>query len=176
MITRILIPLLVVGAVALACGSRTHADATVKPTTKRMRMTGTPTLSAQTLTAPRADPAPEHVNAAPLKSVFVVRADARAINFALDLTNTTKKNVELSFPSGQEYDFAVLDVAGREVYRWSNERMFTQSIKNRLLDGGATMRIEERADKSLPNGSYTAVATLRSTNYPVQERVPFELR
>ena len=176
MITRILIPLLVVGAVALACGSRTHADATVKPNARRMRMTETPTLSAQTLTVQRAAPAPEHVSVSPLKSVFVVRADARAISFVLDLTNTTKKNVELSFPSGQEYDFVVVDIAGREVYRWSNERMFTQSIKNRLLDGGATMRIEERADKSLPNGSYVAVATLRSTNYPVQERVPFDLR
>ena len=176
MITRILIPLLLVGAVALACGSRTHADATVKPTAKRVRLTGTPTLSAQTLTVQRLAPAPEHVIVATLKSVFVVRADARAINFALDLTNTTKKNVELSFPSGQEYDFAVVDVAGREVYRWSKERMFTQSIKNRLLDGGATMRIEERAEQSLPNGSYVAVATLRSSNYPVQERVPFELR
>ena len=38
------------------------------------------------------------------------------------------------------------------------------------------MRFEERAEQSLPNGSYVAVATLRSSNYPVEERVPFELR
>ena len=29
---------------------------------------------------------------------------------------------------------------------------------------------------SLPQGSYVAVATLRSTNFPVQERVAFDLR
>ena len=178
--TRILIPLLLVGAVALACGSRTHADATVKPTDKRVRLTGTPTLQAQTVTVPRPAPverpAPVKVTVAQLKSAFVARAEARAIHFVLDLTNATKKNVELSFPSGQEYDFAVVDSTGREVYRWSKERMFTQSIQNRLLDAGATMRIEERAEQSLPNGSYVAVATLRSSNYPVQERVPFELR
>ncbi len=172
--TRILIPLLLAGAVALACGSRSRADATVKPSDKRARLTETPTLSAQTLAEQR--PAPQKVTVAPLKSAFVVRAEARAIHFALDLTNATKKHVELSFPSGQEYDFAVVDSTGREVYRWGKERMFTQSIQNRLLDGGATMRIEERAEQSLPNGSYVAVATLRSSNYPMQERVPFQLR
>jgi hypothetical protein len=38
------------------------------------------------------------------------------------------------------------------------------------------MRIAEHATPSLPQGSYVAVATLRSTNFPVQERVAFELR
>ena len=54
--------------------------------------------------------------------------------------------------------------------------MFTQSVQNDMIDGGETMRIEERAATTLPPGSYVAVATLRSTNYPVQERVAFELR
>lgn len=174
MTTRILIPLLLAGAVALACGSRSRADATVKATDRRARLTETPTLSAHTVSLQGA--APVNMNAAPFKSAFVVRAEDRAIHFALALTNATKKHVELSFLSGQEYDFTVVDVTGREVYRWSKERMFTQSIKNRLLHGGTTMRFEERAEQSLPNGSYVAVATLRSSNYPVEERVPFELR
>ena len=100
----------------------------------------------------------------------------RSTLLVLDLTNATKKNLELEFPSGQEYDFAVLDSTGREVYRWGKERMFTQSLQNRVLDGGETRRYEERADKALPNGSYVAVATLRSSNYPVQERVNFRLQ
>ena len=176
--TRILIPLLLAGAVALACGSRSHADATAQPTDRSVRQAGTPTAftvaAAPVVTeSKRAATAP--VNA-PLKSEFVVRAEARAIHFSLGLTNATKKNLELEFPSGQEYDFAVLDSTGREVYRWGKERMFTQSLQNRVLDGGETRRYEERADKALPNGSYVAVATLRSSNYPVQERVPFRLQ
>ena len=131
--TRILIPLLLAGAVALACSSRSHADAT--HTDKSVRQAGTPTA-----------------------------------------LNASKKNLELEFPSGQEYDFAVLDSTGREVYRWGKERMFTQSLQNRVLDGGETRRYEERADKALPNGSYVAVATLRSSNYPIQERVNFRLQ
>ena len=176
--TRILIPLLLVGAVALACGSQSHADATVKPADKSVRQAGTPTA----LTAAVAQSASEQKHAgtpaalAPLKSAFVVRAEARAIHFSLDLTNATKKNVELEFPSGQEYDFAVLDSTGREVYRWGKDRMFTQSVQNKVLDSGETMHIAERAETTLPQGSYIALATLRSSNYPVQERIPFELR
>jgi hypothetical protein len=54
--------------------------------------------------------------------------------------------------------------------------MFTQSLQNKLLDGGETMRIEERAEKTLPSGTYVAVATLRSTNYPMEQRYSFQLR
>jgi hypothetical protein len=156
--TRLLIPLLLAGAVALACGSRSHSDAAVAPTDKSVRHAGTPAAVA------------------PLKSAFIVRAESRAIHFSLDLTNASKKNVELEFPSGQQYDFAVVDSAGREVYRWGNGRMFTQSLQNRPLDRGETLRFEESLDKPLPSGSYIAVATVRSSNYPVQERVPFQLR
>jgi hypothetical protein len=171
--TRILIPLLLAGAVALACGSRSHPDAAAAPTDQSVRQAGTPTAIAQSTIPERHAGAPA---SASLKSAFIVRAEARAIHFSLDLTNAGKKNLELEFPSGQEYDFAVMDSTGREVYRWGKERMFTQSLQNRQLDGGETMRFEERADKALPNGSYVAVATLRSSNFPVQERVNFRLQ
>ena len=181
MITRILIPLLLVGAVALACGSRSHSDAAATPTDQSVRQAGTPMASpSATHIAASAPAAAKHAGTppqlAPLKSAFIVRAEARAIHFSLDLTNATKKNLELEFPSGQEYDFAVMDSSGREVYRWGKERMFTQSLQNRLLDGGETKRYQETADKALPNGSYVAIATLRSSNFPVQERVPFRLQ
>jgi hypothetical protein len=171
--TRIMIPLLLAGAVALACGSRSHSDAAAAPTDHGARQAGTPSASAPRITTEKQAGTPAEL--APLKSAFIVRAEARAIHFSLDLTNASKKKFELEFPSGQEYDFTVLDSTGREVYRWGKERMFTQSLQNRMLGGGETMRYEERADKALPNGSYVAVAILRSSNFPVQERVPFQL-
>ena len=155
--TRLLIPLLLAGAVALACGTRSHSDAAVSPTVTTKR------VAAKT-------------GQAPIASTFQVRADQKAIDFALHLTNPTKKSVELEFPNGQEYEFSVVDSTGREVYRWGNGRMFTQSLQNRLLDGGETMQFEERAEKSLPSGKYVAVATLRSSNYPVKERYEFTLQ
>jgi hypothetical protein len=158
--SRLLIPLLLAGAVALACGSgtRSHSEAAAV----------TPTVKSTSVAI--------KTGSAPIASEFKVRPHPKALEFALHVTNPTKKSVELVFPSGQEYEFSVMDSTGTEVYRWGTGRMFTQSLQNRLLDGGETMRIEERAEKTLPVGSYTAVATLRSTNYPMEQRFSFQLR
>ena len=104
-----------------------------------------------------------------------MQVDHKTLRFSLDVTNVGKKNVELTFPDGQTHDFAVLDSTGREVYRWARRRMFTQSVQNRTIDSGETLRIAEHAAPTLPQGSYVAVATLRSTNFPVQERVAFDM-
>jgi Intracellular proteinase inhibitor len=168
--TRILIPLLLAGAVALACGSRSRADASTKPPAKSARPTGMLTV-APVKPAAKRDATP--AVAVPLKSAFVVRAEARAIHFSLDLTNATKKNLELEFPSGQEYDCAVIDSTGREVYRWGKERMFTQSLQNRLLGAGETLTFEEQWSAPGTRGKLTAIATLMSSNHPVETRVEF---
>ena len=157
--SRLLIPLLLAGAVALACGSRSSSEAaaTVAP--------AAPIVRHAEKRAP-----------GEIRSAFAVSAAPNALHFALNVTNPGKKGIELTFPSGQEYDFSVRDSVGREVYRWGKGRMFTQALQNQVLDGGETKRFEERASTTLPPGSYVAVATLRSSNYPVQERVAFELR
>ena len=157
--SRLLIPLLVAGAVALACGSRSHSEAAA-------------TTAPASATVKRA----EKRATGEIRSAFAVSAANNALHFALDVTNPGKKGIELTFPSGQEYDFAVRDSAGREVYRWGKGRMFTQSRQNKVLDGGETKKFEEHAATSLPPGTYVAIATLHSSNYPVQERVAFELR
>jgi hypothetical protein len=157
--SRLLIPLLLAGAVALACGSRSHSEA-----------------AATAAPAARSAPRAEKRASAEIRSAFAVSAAPNALHFALNVTNPGKKGIELTFPSGQEYDFSVRDSLGREVYRWGKGRMFTQSLQNKVLDGGETKRFEEHAATTLPPGSYVAIATLRSSNYPVQERVAFELR
>jgi predicted 2-oxoglutarate/Fe(II)-dependent dioxygenase YbiX len=158
--SRLLIALLCAGAVALACGSfAKHEAQTVQTTTRHSAA-----VSAGATEHPR------------VHSSLDVHVEPHALHFALNLTNNSKKNVELEFPNGQQYDFAVVDSVGREVARWGTGRMFTQSVQNRQLDGGDTMRIEERLNASLPSGKYVAVATLRSSNYPISERSPFVLR
>ena len=161
--SRLLISLLCAGAVALACGSFTRND----PATAQKQQSSTVRHAVK---HPTTDGAPK------VNSNFAVNIEPHALRFALDLTNDSKKHVELAFPSGQQYDFTVLDSVGREVYRWGAGRMFTQSVQNKLIDGGKTMRIDERAVTTLPQGKYVAVATLRSSNYPIQQRSAFELR
>jgi hypothetical protein len=164
-VRNLLIPLLCLGAVAFACGPRSHSEAS---------------LVSVNIAKPVAAPAAPAVKKAPKKKQqvrvapsFTVGVEHKSIRFALDVTNPTKKDVELTFNDGQTYDFAVLDSVGREMYRWGEGRMFTQSVQNRTIDGGETMHIVERAALDLRPGSYVAVATLRSSNFPVQERVPF---
>jgi hypothetical protein len=169
--TRLLIPLLLAGAVALACGSRSRSDAA----TVRSGVAHT-TVAADVPAPTRHAPAVADTTPVRLAPAFVVTTRDRALRFDLAIRNEGKKHVELAFPSGQTYDFAVVDGRGKEVYRWGNGRMFTQSRQNRMLDGGDTMRIEESAAPTLAPGSYVAVATLHSSNYPVQQRVAFELR
>ncbi len=157
--TRLLITLLCAGAVALACGSLARSDNAVAQATTSKRH-----LASASANAPQ------------VKSAFAVNVEPHALRFALDLTNESSKKVELAFPSGQSYDFTVVDSAGREVYRWASGRMFTQSVQNKLLSAGDTMRFDERGVTTLPHGKYVAVATLRSSNFPLTQTSAFELR
>ena len=159
--TRLLISLLCAGAVALACGSLSRRDASVAHKTNSARHSSNTMSKATT----------PNVN-----GNFAVNIEPHALHFALKLTNDGKKHVELAFPNGQQYDFTVLDSAGREVYRWGAGRMFTQSVQNKLIDGDETMHIDERAEMTLPHGRYLAVATLRSSNFPMKQSSAFELR
>ena len=159
--SRLLITLLCAGAVALACGSFTRNDASTAQAVSSVRH---PSKRSKADTVIK------------VNGNFAVKIEPHALRFSLNLTNESKKHVELSFPNGQQYDFAVMDSAGREVYRWGQGRMFTQSVQNKLIDGGKTMSIDEVAETTLPHGKYVAVATLRSSNYPMQQRSTFELR
>jgi hypothetical protein len=115
------------------------------------------------------------VDEARLSSKFGVQVGREDVRFALNVTNLGEKRVELAFPSGQTYDFVVSDTLGREVWRWGTGRLFTQALQNKLLGEGDTMAVSERWEPAELHGKYVAVATLHSSNYPIQERVEFVL-
>lgn len=159
--TRLVIAALVVGAVAFACAARPSrsessalATAGTRPTTRHGRNTAQIKLASN----------------------FGVHVDHHAAHFALDVTNAGASGVEITFPSGQAYDFVVLDSVGREVWHWAEGRMFTQALQNKLLSSGDTMRIAEEWDARTAKGRYTAVAKLRSSNFPLEQRVDFVLQ
>lgn len=170
MSSRILIPFLCVGAVIFACGPRTNNEAatldkdTIAPNAQLMlvaQQSESETQSRKQKSGIGAD--------------LYVRANGSEISFALHVVNNTKKNVELTFPSGQTHDFIVIDSVGREMWRWSEGRMFTQTLRNKLLGRGESLEIEEtmKRDKPLPPGRYTARALLTSRNYPITREAEF---
>ncbi len=102
-----------------------------------------------------------------------VQVAPQAIRFALNVTNAGAKHVELNFRNGQSYDFVVVDSAGRQLWHWAAGRMFTQTVRNKQLSKGESMRMEQKWADSIAPGRYTAIATLTSSNYPVEQRAEF---
>ncbi len=96
--------------------------------------------------------------------------DEVAFDFAV--TNDGDKKAELEFPSGQTHEIVVQDASGREVWRWSEGRMFTQAIQNKVLRTADTLHIRERWTPSAP-GKYVVLASVASANYPLVRRAEF---
>jgi hypothetical protein len=97
------------------------------------------------------------------------------VKLALQVTNLANHSVEVNFPSGQTHEFVIVDSLNAEVWRWSTGRMFTQALQNREVDANQTLSFREQWDSRGHHGKYSAVATLKSSNHPVEERVDFVL-
>lgn len=97
------------------------------------------------------------------------------VQITMHVTNLHDRALELRFPTGQTHEFSVIDSSGREIWRSSEGRLYTQSLQNRLLSSRETLTFAERWDGAGRVGRFTAVARLASTNHPVEERVDFVL-
>jgi hypothetical protein len=160
--SRVAIALLCAGALAFACGPRTHSEAA--------------STASLTTAAPVVQQGTTHSHsdgAGTLVSQLDVKLDRQEVQFALHVTNQGRKHVEVAFPNGQTHEFVVVDSLGREVWRWSESRLFTQALQNKLLGGGETMSVGERWPHPRTRGKYTVIATLNSSNYPIQQRADF---
>jgi len=146
--TRLVVVLVIAAAVLYACGPRPHASEA---------------------------PNRNHGTSGPLVASSLDVAVGDNVEFVLHVTNNAQKKLELTFPSGQNYDIAVLDSLGREVWRWSSGRMFTQALQNHVLDANETLSYEAAWKPDAMRGAFVAVASLRSENHPLERRVPFSL-
>ena len=172
MVNRLLIPLCCTGALALACGPRSHTDAIA---TASYSMSSEEHSRAERDASRAAARARRAKRDGKLVSSLSVDAKASPVRFVLAIENAGNKTIEMHFPNGQTHDIAVLDAAGREVWRWADGRMFTQALRTRPISGGDTLQLEETWDAEAHHGTFTAVATLRSTNFPIEERATFKL-
>ena len=105
--SRVAIALLCAGALAFACGPRTHSEAA----STASLATAAPVLQQGT--------AHSRNNGAGLAANLEIKPERDGVRFVLLLRNETKKHLELSFPSGQTHEFVVVDSVGREIWRWS---------------------------------------------------------
>jgi len=109
-----------------------------------------------------------------IESALAVKVDKvdDGVRFEFRVRNAGGTRIEVNFPSGQTHEVIVLDTLGHEVWRWSNGRMFTQVLQNKVLRSDDTLAFGERW-KNAPRGHYVAVARLASVNYPVEQRADF---
>ena len=155
MTSRLAAGILCAGAIALACGPRTK--------------------SAEATATQNTAPVPHNSASGPNLATTLDVSVAKGVTLALHVTNKTDSKVEIRFPSGQTHEFVILDATGREVWRWSVDRMFTQALQTRLLDSEETFTVEGRWDPEALTGKFTAVAKLTSTTHQVEKRVDFTI-
>jgi len=117
-------------------------------------------------------------NVAPIVTTFDItrpKNDAEKLRFTLNVKNNTTKMLELRFPDGQTHVFVVKDFACKEIWRWSEGRMFTSAMRSETLKGKGETAFEESWNTEGQHGSFTAVAILKSNNFPVETSVQFML-
>jgi hypothetical protein len=173
MSSRVLIPLLCLGAVAFACGPRARNEAS---TPKKNGATVAQNASTAPAIVPQGTPrvTGSRTSKTPVTATISVDSTATSVRFTLSVVNTSKKRVEINFPSGQTYDFVVIDSLGREMWRWGGDRMFTQAVRNKLLGAGDRLEFQETMKtRGLPPGRYIARASLTSANYPLRDEAEF---
>src|ERR1700704_1128123 len=117
-------------------------------------------------------------NPAPIVTTFDItrpKNDNEKLRFTLSVKNNTTKMLELRFPDGQTHDFYVKDFAGKVIWRWSEGRMFTSAMRSETIKSKGETAFEESWNTEGQHGSYTAVAILKSNNFPVETSVQFML-
>lgn len=163
---RLAVSVVFVGTLAYACGPQSHSDAPPQGIAlASMGGSGVRTTNHVEKTVKK--------GSSELATSFDVVQDAGEVRFSFRVVNQAPRSVEVNFPSGQAYDFVVMDSVGREVWRWSADRIFTQSVRNKLLGKGESISASEKWAQAKP-GKFTAIAQLTSSNFPVQQKVDFE--
>lgn len=84
----------------------------------------------------------------------------------LTVRSTQNDPLVLQFTSGQEYDLAIQDSDGAEVYRWSKGRMFTEIVHDLTIAGEKNWVIEIKLPAELPAGKYVAQGWLMASGTP----------
>lgn len=84
------------------------------------------------------------------------------VRWTLVLRNDNPNRLDLTFSSGKDGD-VVLRQAGREHYRWSTGRFFTEALRKLSVGGNETRTFAlEDPEFAVPPGDYELVATLAS--------------
>ena len=87
------------------------------------------------------------------------------VTLTLTVKNPNASPIDVTFPSGQKYDFVVTDsLTGKQVWRWSSARTFIQSVQTQTVPGNGALVFSEKWSPPA-KGLYLAQGTLTSTSH-----------
>ncbi|MFE7060666.1 BsuPI-related putative proteinase inhibitor [Sutcliffiella sp. NPDC057660] len=100
-------------------------------------------------------------------------------SFVFTVENDTGKDAEITFSSGQEYDYIVYDSEGKLVKRLSEGMMYTQAIKEEVIAPGETVSYSasyEEVSSGLAKGEYSIEFVFTEQNFQASAKEAFNVQ
>jgi intracellular proteinase inhibitor BsuPI len=96
---------------------------------------------------------------------IVASAAGNEVTLTLTVKNPNAAPIDVTFPSGQKYDFVVTDsLTGKDVWRWSATRSFIQSVQRVPVPANGALTFTEKWTPPA-KGLYLAHGLLVSTSH-----------
>lgn len=98
------------------------------------------------------------------------------VTLTLTMKNPSAAPIDVQFPSGQKYDFVVIDsLTGKEAWRWSAGRGFPQTVATQTVPGNGSLTFTETWTPPA-KGLYLAHGVLVSTSHRAEAYAPVIVR
>ena len=98
-------------------------------------------------------------------------ASGEPIAITLTVANRAPPPITLGFTSGQRYDFAIEDAAGKTLWRWAADKGFIQVLGEETLEAGGKLVYQERFTERLGPGTYRIIGRLVASDRPLSAAV-----
>lgn len=106
-------------------------------------------------------------DAVELRLTLPSRVKAAPFTWPIQLRNTTRDPIAVTFSTSQSVDIVLTSSAGVEVYRWSTGRFFEQSVRQVTVEGRSSVPLDIGDDlTAVPPGFYEVTVSLTNTDPP----------
>ena len=97
------------------------------------------------------------------------------VRMTIAAANHTSSDLSLSFKDAQRFDFYI-EQEGKEVWRWSQGRMFAQELGHEKLGPGASLGFSAKCEKKLEPVLYQITGMILADPSPLIARINIVIR
>lgn len=110
-----------------------------------------------------------------VQELTVVERQGR-LTMELKVSNISDSSCSIEHPTGQAYDFVILDKEGLTLYRWSEGMSFTQALSTTSYAAHTsttyTAELDRKAYRAIKEKAAFATARLTDTPYTLTAKIP----